>query len=338
LLTAAEFFGAPINCITSLPNANVINTYCWIQSTFTIQDYYLRERGSSVAEPGVGTPNFDDEDIESKWKFHNYYQWVVFFLFFQAVLCYLPKFIWNNAEGGLMATIASGLNPGLFREEDITGKKKVITDYIISHIKMHNTYVFKYWFCELLCFVNIVGQLFLIDSFLGGEFLTYGPRVLQYSEMDQAERVDPMIYVFPRMTKCTFHKFGSSGTIERHDAFCLLPLNILNEKIFITIWFWFVILAVILGVLVLYRVALFTLPGLRPLALHKHNRAVKLHTVQEVTSKTSIGDWWILYILATNIDPTIYRDIMECLPKEIETAKSNSNYNKRDNMFHSSSV
>lgn len=50
--------------------------------------------------------------------------------------------------------------------------------------------------------------------------------------MDQAERVDPMIYVFPRMTKCTFHKFGPSGTLERHDAFCLLPLNILNEKVY----------------------------------------------------------------------------------------------------------
>lgn len=44
-------------------------------------------------------------------------------------------------------------------------------------LQMHNGYVFKYWFCELLCFINIVGQLFLIDRFLGGEFLTYGPRV-----------------------------------------------------------------------------------------------------------------------------------------------------------------
>lgn len=59
-------------------------------------------------------------------------------------------------------------------------------------------------------------------------------KVVEYSEMDQEERVDPMIYVFPRMTKCHFHKFGPSGTLERHDAFCLLPLNILNEKVGLT--------------------------------------------------------------------------------------------------------
>lgn len=42
LLTAAEFFGNPIDCITGVSQKNVINTYCWIHSTFTIQDYYLR--------------------------------------------------------------------------------------------------------------------------------------------------------------------------------------------------------------------------------------------------------------------------------------------------------
>ena len=29
-----------------------------------------------------------------------------------------------------------------------------------------------------------------------------------------------------RMTKCTFHKYGTSGNIENHDVLCILPLNI----------------------------------------------------------------------------------------------------------------
>ena len=31
-----------------------------------------------------------------------------------------------------------------------------------------------------------------------------------------------------RMTKCTFHKYGTSGNIENHDVLCILPLNIGN--------------------------------------------------------------------------------------------------------------
>ena len=36
-------------------------------------------------------------------------------------------------------------------------------------------------------------------------------QVIAFAERDQEDRLDPMIYIFPRMTKCTFHKFGTSG-------------------------------------------------------------------------------------------------------------------------------
>ena len=46
------------------------------------------------------------------------------------------------------------------------------------------------------------------------------------------------------MTKCDFAKYGSSGTIERQDALCVLPQNIVNEKIFVILWIWLIALAV----------------------------------------------------------------------------------------------
>lgn len=47
------------------------------------------------------------------------------------------------------------------------------------------------------------------------------------------------------MTKCTFHKYGASGTIQQHDALCVMALNVVNEKIYTVLWFWFIILAVL---------------------------------------------------------------------------------------------
>ena len=96
--------------------------------------------------------------------------------------------------------------------------------------------------------------MFLMDRFFDGAFLTFGLEVIAFAEQDQEDRLDPLIYVFPRMTKvrrfptipglkdfcvqCTFHKFGTSGEVEKHDALCLLPLNIVNEKVYIFLWFW----------------------------------------------------------------------------------------------------
>lgn len=354
-LTANEFFGDTIDCMTELPG-NVINTYCWIKSTFTLQDYSYREHAEQLAkqsvmplqhhtnalhaQPGVYSPNsYDEDEIEKKWTFHNYYQWVVFFLCAQAALFYFPKLIWNNIEGGLMKCIANGLNKTLYKEEDVGDRKAIVVDYVVKHIKMHNGYVFKYFFCEFLCFVNVICQMYFVNAFLGNEFLEYGTQVLEYSNTNQEERVDPMIKVFPRMTKCTFHKFGPSGSIERHDAFCLLPLNILNEKIFILQWFWFIIIAVLLGVVVLYRLVLIFVPNLRPRVMHQHNRAVPYEVLEAFSNKTSIGDWWILYVLSKNIDPLIYKDIMGRLAKEIETQQSNNApYNSPSPLYASSKV
>jgi hypothetical protein len=91
-------------------------------------------------------------------------------------------------------------------------------DYFITNKHNHDFYAFKFFLCELLNFVNVIGQIWLMDVFLGGEFTTYGSDVVAMTEISPEKRVDPMARVFPKMTKCEFHKFGSSGTVEKLDA------------------------------------------------------------------------------------------------------------------------
>ena len=65
------------------------------------------------------------------------------------------------------------------------------------------------------------------------------------------------------MTKCTFHKYGTSGNIENHDVLCILPLNIVNEKIYIFLWFWFLVLGLLSFLVVLYRFIIIFSPYIR---------------------------------------------------------------------------
>ncbi len=50
--------------------------------------------------------------------------------------------------------------------------------------------------------------------------LPFFPRMCVF--FAQEDRLDPMIYVFPRMTKCTFHKFGTSGEVRKSVFFSSL--------------------------------------------------------------------------------------------------------------------
>ena len=45
---------------------------------------------------------------------------------------------------------------------------------------------------------SLAGQMFLLDRFFDGTFFTYGIEVMSFADRDQEDRIDPMIYVFPR--------------------------------------------------------------------------------------------------------------------------------------------
>jgi Innexin. len=163
-----------------------------------------------------------------------------------------------------------------------------------------------------------------MDSFLDGEFLNYGTEVINFMQSDQEDRVDPMIYIFPRMTKCTFYKFGLSGEVERHDAICLLPLNIVNEKIYIFLWFWFIILAILSFLLVVYRIFIITSKKFRVLLFRWHYRRVDKARIEDVVKTCSLGTWYLLYMIGGNIDPGIFCETVEELTKHVK-GKNNGN-------------
>jgi len=59
------------------------------------------------------------------------------------------------------------LNSPIVEEDNKCRRRKFIVDYFVSNIKNHNFYAFRFFFCEILNFTNVVGQIFFMDMFLG---------------------------------------------------------------------------------------------------------------------------------------------------------------------------
>ncbi|KAJ8947244.1 hypothetical protein NQ318_012010 [Aromia moschata] len=182
-----------------------------------------------------------------------------------------------------------------------------------NDLEQHNMYALRYWACECICLINIIVQLYLMNKFFDGEFLSYGLRRTVWTRWSTS---------FPRVTKCIFHKYGASGSIQKHDSLCILPLNIVNEKTYIFIWFWFMILATMLTFLVVYRIVIIASPKIRPRIFHAKHRSIPIEVCRSLCRKVDLGDWWILMMLGTNMDPIIYREIISELAKKIETNNS----------------
>merc|ERR1719352_382489 len=121
-----------------------------------------------------------------------------------------------------------------------------------------------------------------------------------------------MTRVFPRMTKCTYKKFGPSGTIENRDALCMLPINVVNEKIYVFLWFWLLLLTIITSLFLIFRLAVvFNTPFLRNLIKRKlRHREGAADVLDDVTHKFQMGDWRLLHLLAHNMNPIVFGEFV----------------------------
>lgn len=309
IVTANNLIGDPINCVNEGSiQGHVINTFCWITFTFSLPQN-LGKSVNEVGHPGLGNPA-QDGGLDK--RYHSYYQWVPFMLFFQGILFYIPHWLWKNWEEGKVRMVSDGIRGATMgTKEQRQGRLNRLVQYIIDTLHMHNHYAFGYFLCEALNFANVVGNIFFLDTFLGGAFLTYGTKVLKFANMDQDQRTDPMIAIFPRVTKCTFQKFGQSGSIQTHDAICILALNILNEKIFIFLWFWLIVLAVLTGLALVYSSLIILMPAAREAILKKRFRFGSPAGVASVIRKTQVGDFLFLHLLGQNMDHLVFGELLD---------------------------
>jgi len=103
-----------------------------------------------------------------------------------------------------------------------------------------NYLALTYVLVKILYIANAIGQLFLLNVFMGRGFSFIGIETINHwwhgQDMEIVER-------FPRITMCKFIIRTLGDNIQPFDVQCLLPINIYNEKIFLLIWFWLAFVA-----------------------------------------------------------------------------------------------
>jgi len=204
-----------------------------------------------------------------------YYQWSPFILLFMAVCFYFPRMIWRalNNKSGL--DIEKLVETALKQEQkdNPSEERQKTIDYIANsiHVYITNRYVSpiapnppkrfpqKAWyyctfwrhrhlsayivllftFVKLLFLINSLVQIFLLNAFLGNEYHLFGFEVIgkfmRGLDWGESKR-------FPRVTLCDFH-IREVGIVHRYTVQCVLPINLFNEKIFLILWFWILLLA-----------------------------------------------------------------------------------------------
>lgn len=309
-----EYIGDPIQCVSEekMPK-EVLNTYCWIFPTYTLPHRNLDRVGLDVAQPGVGPPA-----VGEQLKYHKYYQWVCIVLFLQGLLFKIPHLLWKICEKDRMKSLIKDLDQPIITEAAKKERKQLLLDYLIRSLGKQNFYFYRFAFCEILNFVNVVGQIYFMDLFLDGDFINYGTQVMDCTGTDSDECSNPMSRIFPKVSKCDFFKYGPSGGIQKYDALCVLAINIVSEKVYVLLWFWFMGVATVTGLMMIYRALVVISVKVRAYLLYSRAQYVSFYSVSYICQKGNIGDWFILYQISRNIDNQVFVELLDELRESLE--------------------
>lgn len=107
---------------------------------------------------------------------------------------------------------------------------------------------------------------------------------------------------------------------------CVMALNIINEKIYTFLWFWFVIIGVITLLGLIWRILTYSLHS----RSHMFNRLVfstscpgKLNPwqIMYVTKECHFSDWLFLYYLSKNMDGLVFLKLFIQMAESLDNEK-----------------
>lgn len=76
------------------------------------------------------------------------------------MLFYAPRWLWKSWEGGKIRALMMDLDVGVCTEIEKKTKKKLILDYLWENLRYHNWWAYRYYLCEGLALINVIGESF----------------------------------------------------------------------------------------------------------------------------------------------------------------------------------
>jgi len=305
LTTSRQYFGDPIHCHVGghIP-LNVFQSYCFMTATYTLP----RMVTNSSSHPGVSTGLVNAGGEEEGTVYHNYYQWVCLLLAVQASICYLPWAVWKGMEGGRVGKLLVKVSQDPLTETPLSEQVASLGNFLHSHRGWFNSCALKRLLCQVVALVSTVGQLYVMDLVLANQFLSLGPYFLSLDMLSEALNV-----VFPKVVKCSMTYIGVSGDIVNNSGMCTLPINIINEKIYLVLWLWFTCLAFISTLSLVYQSILLLFPSTRKIEIQIRSRSSQRHQVGWVVDQSTYGDLVLLQLISNNTDTAQFTALLDHL-------------------------
>ena len=287
-----------ITC-NSRNNLDYVNTLCWSRASVCLPrelEYHYRSDDEDDQTCKVTKPNDGCDDQNSLP-----HVWVSLLLLIQGALFMIPDIVWQWLEGGMLDQFGADRSHCLVSER---GKGEIFNG--LSKRKTRK-YFFSFIFCECLHLVITFINFFVVDIFLNGLFK---------SKMISCKDV-----IFPTTVSCDYTYYQGGGGLQTDNTLCFLGQNLVNQKIYLVLWAWFMILFVAIGCMVVIRCLSICFSKYRRTTIEAYTKSKgveRLVCIQQLSESCgNIGHWFLLTQIGRNSTPYKFKNFLE----EVNSAK-----------------
>jgi hypothetical protein len=151
--------------------------------------------------------------------------------------------------------------------------------------------------------------MIILHIVINGFWSGFSPAVSAFLRADFEEFSQAAALYFPIKAKCDFSKFGVSGSVENRDAICLLPQNVINEKVFVLLYVWYLFILFCALINMMYLLMMFSFKMLRLNNLGRMiEKDVTFRFLRDISSDGDYGLWFTLRTFCINLTPIYFQD------------------------------
>merc|ERR1719469_1672300 len=187
----------------------------------------------------------------------------------------------------------------------------VIAENFVDLRHRYSKYQMQFAFCELLNICMVFLNMFICDMLFLNKFWTYGTETWGYLRAftPYGQKLhNPMCELFPTEVACYITIGATTGGKDQSNYLCILSNNLFNQKYFLIIWLWWVILACFSCLGMVYRVARMMMPELsRTLLKWKVMRSKwEMEGLQNLTG----ADYFMLDRMLDSLKHKVFAEVM----------------------------
>jgi hypothetical protein len=304
--------------------------YCWTQGLYTIREAY-HVSDVNVPYPGVIPEeiplclgdNCENTGMDTTRVYHLWYQWIPFYFWLAAAAFFLPYLIYKRYGFGDVKPLIQMLYNPIDGEEAVRADSEKASVWLyhrfsiyMNEHSMYANFMQRHGTGILVIAIKIayliISVLLMIMTSMMFELADFK----QYGIIWVQQWPDPPVNVtgikdllFPKMVACEIKRWGPTG-LEDENGMCVLAPNVINQYIFLILW-WSLVLTIVSNVFnVLAGIirVVFIYGSYRRMLASAFLRDDPHY--KKVYYKIGTSGRVILNVLAASINPTCFQEIM----------------------------